>query len=167
MDLIFEILIPSGTDIPGIPFKEPFFEWQGEKYSQGPPEAMFGSNYKIVYRQLPDFVRNKIPLAYASIDWQTIGVNGPGLDLYKNMLWVKVPEDEEPEDPEEEHFTLKDLLHTMCAGHKWIIVIDTDEALEVVPSGNLSDVINALNGVLKGEIEEKGFLICGEGSDLI
>ncbi|SFE09787.1 hypothetical protein SAMN05518672_104469 [Chitinophaga sp. CF118] len=167
MDLIFEILIPSGTDVPGIAFSEPFFEWQGEKHLQGPPEARFGSNFKLVYGQIPDFVKNKIPVAYASIDWKSIGVNGSGLDLYENKLWMKVPEDEEPKDPEEEHFTLKDLLHTMCAHHKWIIVIDNDEAFEAVPSGSLSDVITTLNGVIKGNIEGKGFLICGEGSDLL
>lgn len=166
MDLIFEILIPAGTDIPGLSFKEPFFEWQGEQYSQGPPEAVFGSNYKLAYGPLPDFVQRNIPVAYASIDWQCITVNGAGLDLYSHKLWMDVPEYEEPKDPEEKHFTLKDLLHTMCAGHKWIIVIDTDEAFEVVPSGNLSDLITALNVVLKGEIEGKGFLICGEDSDL-
>jgi len=167
MDLIFEILIPSGTDVPGITFEEPFFEWQGEKHSQGAPEASFGSNFKLVYRPVNDFVQHKIPVAYTSIDWQCISVKGHGLDLYRHKLWMDVPEAEEPQDPEEEHFTLKDLLHTMCARQKWIIVIDTDEAFEVVPSGNLSDVITTLNGVIKGNIEGKGFLICGEGSDLV
>jgi hypothetical protein len=167
MDLIFEILIPSGTDISGIAFREPLFEWQGENYPQGPPEAWFGSNFKLVYREIPDFVKNKLPVAYASIGWQCISVKGSGLNLYRSKLWTDVPEDEEPKDPEEEHFTLKDLLHTMCTGHKWIIVIDTDEAFEVISSGNLAEVISALNGVLRGNEERKGFIICGEGSDLV
>lgn len=167
MDLIFEILIPPGTDIPGIPFTVPFFEWQGEKHPQGPPEAGFGSNFKLAYRSIPDFVQRRIPVEYAAIEWQCINVQGSGLDLYRHKLWMDVPEYEEPEDPEEEHFTVKDLLHTMCAGHKWIIVIDIEEAFEVVPSGNLSDVITALNGVIKREIEGNGLLICGEDSDLV
>ncbi|SDG01662.1 hypothetical protein [Chitinophaga filiformis] len=166
MDLIFEMLIPSGIDVPGITFREPFYEWQGERYPQGPPETSFGSNFKLVYGQIPDFVKNKIPVAYASVDWQCICVKGSGLDLYGHKLWMDLPEDEEPEDPEEEHFTLRDLLHTICTRRKWIIVIDIDEAFEVMPSGGLSDVITALNGVIIGEIEGKGFLICGEGSEL-
>src|SRR5262245_1098696 len=120
MDLIFEILIPSDIDISGVAFSEPFFEWQGEKHPQGPPEAAFGSNFKLVHGKIHDFIKNKIPVAYASIDWQCIGVKGSGLDLYQRKLWIDIPEYEEPEDPEEEHFTLKDLLHTMCTGHKWI-----------------------------------------------
>jgi hypothetical protein len=165
MDLIFEILIPSGTDIPSISFEEPFFEWQGEKHPQGSPEAGFGSNFILVYRPILDFVRSKIPAAYASIDWQCIGVKGSGLELYRRKLWINASED--PENTEEKHFALRDLLHRMCADHKWIIVIDNDEPFEVVSFGNLADVIIALDGIMKGEIQENGFLICGEGSDFV
>ena len=161
MDLNIEILVPSGTHIPGLTFNEPTFEWQGEKYPQGPPEADFGTNYKLVYRSIHDFLRSKLPAA--SRDWQCISVKGPGLDIYAKKLWMDLSEDE---DPEEKDYTLKDLLQTMCAGSKWLIIIDKDEAFEVISSGSLTQVITNLTGVIKGDIDRKGFLICGEGSDL-
>lgn len=169
MELIFEILIPSGTHIPGLTFNEPTFEWQGVKYPQGPPEADFGTNYKLVYRPIPNFVRSKLPAACASTDWQCISVKGPGLDIYIKKLWRDISEDEdlEVEDPEEQGYTLNDLLQTVCAGNKWVIIIDKDEAFEVISSGSLTQAITNLTGVIKGDIEGKGFLICGEGSDLV
>lgn len=165
MELLLDILIPSGVNIPGILFKEPLFEWQGESYAQGPPEASFGTNYKLVCTQVHSFVQQNIPATYAAIQWQHVSVKGPGLDLYTTKLRMDVPDDEEPEDPEEQNYKLTDLLHAMCAGNKWIIVIDNDEPFEVMPAGSLSHVISALNDVIKGNISENGFLICGEGSE--
>ncbi|PWV53978.1 hypothetical protein [Chitinophaga sp. S165] len=167
MDLIFEILIPAGTHIPGLTFSEPVFEWQGEKYPQGPPEADFGSNYKLVYSPVTDFVQRNLPVMSTSTDWQCISVKGAGLDIYGRKLWMNTPEYEEPEDPEEAHYTMRDLLQTMCAGNKWVVVIDTDEPFDVISSGSLTLVMTNLAGVIKGDIEEKGFLICGEGSNLV
>jgi hypothetical protein len=163
MDLIFEILIPSGTHFPDLTFNEPTFEWQGEKYPQGPPEADFGSNYKLVYSPIPNFVRSNLPAACASTDWQCVSIKGPGLDVYARKLWMDILEEE---DPEEQHYTLRNLLQTMCAGNRWVIIIDKDEAFEVISSGSLTLVVTNLSGVIKGDITENGFLICGEGSDL-
>ncbi len=167
MDLIFEILIPAGTHISGLTFREPIFEWQGEKYPQGPPEADFGSNYKLVYSPVTNFVQRNLPATSTSTDWQCISVMGPGLDIYARKLWMNAPDDEVPEDPEEAQYTTRDLLQTMCAGNKWIVVIDKDEPFEVISSGTLTQIITNLAGVIKGDIDGKGFLICGEGSDLV
>lgn len=70
MDIGFEIIISKKeSDVQNLSFQQPFFEWGGVAYPQGPEEALHKS-FKIMKSDVPTFVLNYLPNEFNTEIWE-------------------------------------------------------------------------------------------------
>jgi hypothetical protein len=156
MDADFEILLPADAEIKGLPFKIPYFEWDGINYPQGPPECKFGSNFELKFLdRYPffDHIESKLPRSLRGIKWQPIVVQGKGLDLYVAQQFGF--------DYEEEGYSFKDLLYTLLSPQPiWLAILSPQsDGFDTTLWGDLDSILTSLDATLK-EPYHPGFMIC-------
>ncbi|HEY1047105.1 MAG TPA: hypothetical protein VGF79_11740 [Bacteroidia bacterium] len=84
MDLAFEFLIPFESQLSSIKFEQTVFEWQGEKFPQG-PESCELYYFKLIRSDVPAHVLQILPSDFRSIQWHCIAVID-GLESFVNDI---------------------------------------------------------------------------------
>ena len=113
MDIAFEILIPIEAEVIGISFSQPFYEWDGVKYAQGPEEGDF-QFFKLVRSDVPEHIIRLLPEDHQAINWKCFSVT-EGLDKI-------FAEDKKGARVEE---LITDLLQSVIGdGKNWVVVFE-------------------------------------------
>ncbi len=164
-----DILLPQGTEIPGLPFRRREVQWGGITDFDGPPKASYGETFTLEVCDAPmrQFLLHKMPAPYAAMEWQLINIWGKGLEDFL-MTCYRTADDERTDDDDEiddAHPTLPELLRLLCTGSKWVLTWDPDDdGFSYVKNGTTSDVLLEL--YYSYTVYREGFMIWGEGSDL-
>ncbi|SKA03538.1 hypothetical protein SAMN04488128_102393 [Chitinophaga eiseniae] len=155
MDIAFEILLPVESIIPSIKFEVPEFEWQGEKYPQGPEEA-YVHQFKLVKSPVTQYIIPLLPESLKSEGWQCIAVM-EGVDELAQRL---INEGQEIKKKDADLFAL---LTTLTQHEeRWVIVFEPDcDQIDFVIEGGLQLVYN--NIIESLTIEKRGFVIWFNG----
>jgi len=153
MDGEIEILLPVTSRISGLPFEIPYYEWDGIKYPQGPPECKFGSNFELQFIEHfnYEYIETIIPHSLRSISWQAISVQGNGPDIFIGQLHGF--------GKEEVGFRLRDLLETLLSKEPiWLAGFSAQyDGYSRIYSGDIENVIDYLQNP---EDRRCGFLVC-------
>jgi hypothetical protein len=125
------VFLPITSEISAIKFEKDVFEWQGEKYPQGPDSAMF-HYFKLYKIEGPEFLLSKFPENFKNEEWQCIDVSDGVDDVLEELS--------ESTDIFNKNTPLYNLLSILTNGEKkWGIVF--------VPDGG------AINEVVEGNID--------------
>ncbi|NLU91549.1 hypothetical protein [Chitinophaga sp. Ak27] len=128
MDIGFEILLPVESKISAINFKQPVYEWQGEKYPQGQEEASF-RYFKLIKSNVPEHIIPLLPDRFRKCQWQCISIVEGVNDLMDELTTDTLSENE----------VLLNLLSSLTEGEKkWVVVFEPDyDRIDEVLEGNL------------------------------
>jgi hypothetical protein len=151
MDVGFEILVPIESNMSAIKFEQPIFEWQGEKYPQGPKETWL-YYFKLIKSNVPQHILSFLPDSFKKDQWQCISII-EGIDKLERDLVSTENVKKESETK------LLDLLNLLIGNElKWIVVFEPDyDRIDEVIEGNVDTAFQKISKSLKEE--KSGFVI--------
>ncbi len=154
VDIAFELLFPIDAELSGLNWKQPFFEWQGQRFPQGSEETSF-SYFKLIKSDVPAHIIKFLPENFKKERWQCISIN-EGLEKVKEDF-LKV----EKNNDENDLFNL--LIKLIGVKKKWVLIFELEyDTIDDVGEGDINVVFQKIRNSLT--VDRKGFIIWNKDS---